>query len=107
MTGAASLLVLALVAVAVGLIGAIGVATPSIVDQARADAVADLSALAGVGGGHGAARAVATRSGATEVRVSDAAGGRVTVTVLVGGRSAVAHAAAAGVDRSEEPVGGP
>ena len=96
MRGAASLLVLALVAVAVGLVGAIGVAAPSMVDQARADAVADVAALAGVGGGDTAARAVAGRSGASEVRVVDGANGEVAVTVRVGGRSAVAARGAGG-----------
>ncbi len=111
MTGAASLLVLAVVAVAVGLVAAIGHSTPVLVDQARADAVADLAALAGVGGGDAAARTVAERSGATAVRVDGsppgAAPDAVVVSVVVGGRSAVATAAPSGSDPFDEPVGGP
>ncbi len=105
--GAASMLLLSLVAVAVGLIAAIGVVTPALVDQARADAVADVVALAAVGGGDPAARVVAERSGATTAEVTHRGDGRVEVSVVVGGREAVATAAPAAVDPAEEPVGGP
>ena len=98
---------LSLVAVAVGLVAAIGVAGPALVDQARADAVADVAALAGVDGGETAARTVAQRSGASEVRVTGGADEQVVVSVAVGRRRAVATAAPLGAARSEEPVGGP
>ena len=98
---------LSLVAVAVGLVAAIGVASPALVDQARADAVADLAALAGVGGGGTAARTVALRSGASDVRVTAGPDEQVVVSVVVGRRSAVATAAPLGAAPSDEPVGGP
>lgn len=107
--GASSILAVALVAVAVALVAAIGLSTPALVEQARADAVADLAALAGVSGGPDAARTVAGRSGAERVRVDAVPGatdGAVAVEVTVGGRSAVATAAPTGDPWPEEPVGG-
>ena len=94
------------VVVAAALIGAIGAATPRLVDHARADAVADVAALAGVDGGASAAREVARRSGATEATVTGVSSQRVVVSVVVGGATAVAAAAPVDVRTAEEPGGG-
>jgi hypothetical protein len=62
------------------------------VGRGRAQAVADLAALAAVDGGRPAASAVATANGATLVRYAEV-DGRVDATVRRGGATAVASAA--------------
>ncbi len=105
--GAASLLMVAVVAVGLALCAAIGTSSPALVDRARAESVADLSALAGVSGGRDAAWTVARGSGAELVHVRGELGGTVVVEVSLGGQRATASAAPEGPTWPEEPVGGP
>jgi hypothetical protein len=68
--------------------------------RARADAVADLVALAAVDGGEPAGRAVARANGATVVRMAPTASGATSVRIALEGVHARAAAAAIG-----EPLG--
>ena len=64
-----------------------------IIDRAQAQTAADAAALGAVLGGHGAARSLAHRHGATLVELSHGPGvGEVTVVVRLG--TAIARAAA-------------
>lgn len=66
---------------------------------ARADAVADLTALAGALGGEGGASEVATANGAELVRCG--AGETVDVVIALGGRRGTASARAVAGDDTE------
>lgn len=98
------MLVLAVMVIALGFVAAVGASGEQLVAHARAGAVADVSALAGVAGGPGAARAVARASGAGQVRVEAHSDDRVVVEVVVG--STVARAAAAVAAPGHDPVAG-
>lgn len=101
--GSGSVLVIALVAVSVVLAGVVGLMAGVQTARARAQAAADLGALAGahrllVGAGDACARAreVVERNGATLVRCEEVGAGAVAVRTVVpspvGGAAAAARA---------------
>lgn len=91
--GAATVLVAALLGVTALLTAGVGRLGGAAVERSRADAVADLVALAAVSGqGHDAYR-VAERTGAHVVRLTVEPTGRAVVVVRVGSATAVAAAA--------------
>lgn len=89
--GSVSPIVLAVVAVAVVVTGGVERLGDAASGRARADAIADLAALAAVTGGHPAAAAVARADGADLVDV-DRRGGTTVVVVRHRGVEAVAAA---------------
>ena len=91
--GAAGVLVAALLGVTALLVLGLGRLDGAAVERARADAVADLVALAAVTGGADGAQRVATADDATVVHLDGSASGRRTVTVQTGSVTAVASAA--------------
>ena len=93
--GATTVLVAALLGVTALLAVGLGRLGGAAVTQARADAVADLTALAAVTGDAGGARRVAAAAGAAVLRIDAGPSGRRTVTVQLGPASAVAAAAPA------------
>ena len=94
--GAATVLVAALLGVTALLAVGLGRLGGAAVGQARADAVADLTALAAVTGDAAGASRVAESAGAVVERVEAGPAGRRTVTVRLGPSTAVAAAAPAG-----------
>jgi hypothetical protein len=91
--GAVTVLVAALLAVTALLALGLGRLGAAAVDRARADAVADLVALAAVTADEEGARRVAAASAATVVHLEGQPAGRRTVTVRIGRTTAVAAAA--------------
>lgn len=87
------MLVAALLGVMVLLALGLGRVGSAAVERAQADARADLTALAAVGGGADTADRVAASSGASVVRLTEAAGGGWTAVVRVGSTTASAAAA--------------
>lgn len=85
---------LAVVAVAVVLVLALGRLATAVLDAAAAQSAADAAALAGATGGASAAARIAAANGATLVSFS-VSGEDVIVTVDVDGRRASARATAA------------
>lgn len=99
--GAATVLVAALLAVTALLALGLGRLGAAAVERSRADAVADLVALAAVTGGDVAAVRVAHAAGASVVSLDGGPVGRRTATVRLGGSTSVA---AAVPDPSGHPV---
>lgn len=93
--GAAGVLVAALLGVTALLVLGLGRLGGAAVERARADAVADLVALAAVTGDVDGASSVAAADGATVIRLDAETTGRRSVTVQVASVTAVAAAAPA------------
>ena len=101
--GTTTLLVAALLGVTALLAVGLGRLGGAAVTQARADAVADLAALAAVTGDDAGARRVAVAAGAAVVQVDVGPAGRRTVTVRLGASTAVAAASPAADGRTVIP----
>lgn len=97
------MLVAALLGVTALLVVGLGRLGGAVVVSARADAVADLVALAAVTGDEDGARRVAAADGATVVRFEGDPSGRSRVTVRLGAATAVAAAAPAPDGRTVIP----